>query len=232
MSIGGLFAVGMVAANRDKSRKQFPIQEAAFMKFHRRHPDSVLIMHTEESNPHGLELRRMAERIGLVPGSYRFSAQYLLAAGMVPPAQVSGTMGACDVGLQATAAEGFGLPIGEFLASGTPVIGTDHPVHAQVIGPGGWLAEAEDLWATGHEAWWRAARVSSLVKLLDLAYHGARPGAEQGRGCADPAKAARAYALRKAAARQHVADNFSYDLVRDRHLRPVLAQLGEHFGMD
>ena len=73
----------------------------------------VLMLHTEESNPHGLELRRMAERIGLVPGSYRFSAQYLLPNGMIENWRVAGTMSAADLGSQAAAAEGFGLPIAE-----------------------------------------------------------------------------------------------------------------------
>ena len=74
---------------------------------------------------------------------------------MIEDWRVAGTMSAADLGTQAAAAEGFGLPIAETLACGTPVAGTDHPVIRQVVGPGGWLADAQDLWATGHEAWWR-----------------------------------------------------------------------------
>ena len=230
MGIDDKFAVSLVAANRDKGgRKQFQTQMAAFRRLHARHATGdgvpVLMLHTEESNPHGLELRRMAERIGLVPGSYRFSAQYLLAAGMIEDWRVAGTMSAADLGSQAAAAEGFGLPIAETLACGTPVVVADHPVMRQVVGPGGWLAEAEDLWATGHEAWWRMPREESLLKIYETAWQACW-------GPVNNTKAARAYETRRAAARQHVVDNFGVDVVRDRHWVPALKQLGEHFGMD
>ena len=227
MGIDDRFAVSLVAANRDKARKQFPAQMAAFRRFHARHAKGdgvpVLMLHTEEDNPHGMNLRRMAERIGLPAGSYRFSAQYLLAAGMIEDWRVAGTMSAADLGTQAAAAEGFGLPIAETLACGTPVVVADHPVTRQVAGPGGWFADAEDVWATGHEAWWRALRAESLLKIYETAW--------QGCWGKDP-KAGRAYETRRAAARQHVVDNFAVDVVRDQHWVPVLKQLGEHFGMD
>jgi glycosyltransferase involved in cell wall biosynthesis len=188
--------------------------------------------HTEEESAHGLNIRRMFERIGLPPGSYKFSSQYLLATGLIEPWRLAGTMAAADAGTQAAAAEGFGLPSAEELACGTPVVGTDHPVMRQVLGPGGWFADAEDLWATGHEAWWRMPQQASLLKHYETVYHALRPDAKLKSGCPDPKKAGRAYAVRKAAARQHVVDNFGLDVVRDRHWVPVLKQLGEHFGMD
>jgi glycosyltransferase involved in cell wall biosynthesis len=230
MGIDGRFAISLVAANRDKGRKQFQTQMAAFRRLHARHATGdgvpVLMLHTEEDNPHGMNLRRMAERIGLVPGSYRFSAQYLLAAGMIENWRVAGTMAAADLGSQAAAAEGFGLPIAETLACGTPVVAADHPVVRQVAGPGGWFADAEDLWATGHEAWWRMPNQDSMLKIYETAWQacwGQAPGS---------AKAARAYETRRAAARQHVVDNFAVDVVRDQHWVPALKALGEHFGMD
>lgn len=239
MGIDGLFAVSLVAANRDKARKEFSKQMEAFAALHDDHPDSVLMIHAEESNPHGLELRRMAQRIGLRDGSYRFSSQYMLATGLIEEWRLAGTMTAADVSSQATAAEGFGLPIAESLACGTPVIGTGHPVIGQVIGPGGWLADAETRWATGHESWWAAPVQSSLTRLYSQAYHGSgRPGTRKPGGgwCCkagqDQPKAARGYQAKKTAARQHVLDNFAVDVVRDKHLVPALAALGDHFGMD
>ena len=69
----------------------------------------------------------------------------------------------------------------------------------QVVGPGGWLADAEDLWATGHEAWWRMPTQASLLRIYETAYHGSgRPAVrcKDGKPCCqagkDPAKAARA----------------------------------------
>jgi len=238
MGIDALFAVSLVAANRDKARKEFSKQMEAFAGLLDNHPDCVLMIHAEEENPHGLQLRRMAQRIGLPDGSYRFSSQYLLATGLIEQWRLAGTMTAADVASQATAAEGFGLPIAESLACGTPVIGTQHPVIAQVVGPGGWLAEAETRWATGHEAWWAAPLQASLTRLYELAYHGSgRPAIRKdGKVCCrsgrDPKVAERGYAIRKHAARRHVTDSFAVDVVRDKYLVPVLAALGAHFGMD
>jgi glycosyltransferase involved in cell wall biosynthesis len=227
MGIDGMFAISLVAANRDKGgRKAFPEQIEAFAGLHAAHPDTVLMLHTEEDNPHGVNLRRMCERIGLPAGSYRFSAQYLLATGLIEDWRVAGTMAAADMASQGSAAEGFGLPIAEHLACGTPVAVSDHPVTRQVAGPGGWFAETELLWATGHEAWWRKPRIGSLVKIYESAYQAVR-GQSPGNG-----KAARSYETKRAAARQHVIDNFSVDLVRDRYWVPAIKQLGEHFGMD
>ena len=109
---------------------------------------------------------------------------------MIQAWQVAGTQSAADLGTQAAAAEGFGLPIAETLAAGTPVVGSDHPVMRQVIGPGGWLADAEDLWATGHEAWWRmptpgvaAAKSTRPPTRVSAAGAGQR---ESGAGVSDP----------------------------------------------
>ena len=239
MGVDGKFAISLVAANRDKGdRKNFAGQIAAYRRLAARHPGAtILMLHTEEDNPHGNNIRRMCERIGLPAGSYRFSAQYLLATGLIEAWQLAGTMAAADLGSQATSAEGFGLPIAETLSCGTPVAVTDHPVERQVAGPGGWYAEAEDRWATGHEAWWRAPRQASLLKIYETAFQACRAAGTVDcscKSCQGPAdkRAARAYTTRQAAARQHVVDNFDVSLVRDQHWVPALKALGEHFGMD
>lgn len=215
MQLDDRFAVLMTAANRDQSRKNWPRQFEAFRRFHVKHPDSALILHTDESDPHGLNLRRMADRIGLPAGSYRFSAQYLQAIGMIGEAQLAGSMVVADVALQATCAEGFGLPIAETLACGTPVITTRGSSMTEVVGKGGWAVPAEKLWAVGHEAWWRMPSEDHLVRALTEAY---------ARG--------QAYTAKKNAARPHVLDNFETNLVIDTHLRPLLKRLHDHFGLE
>ena len=64
------FIVGIVAANKGyPARKCFPEQFLAFAKFHRRHPDTLLYVHSLKSPARGgLNLARLAERVGLREG--------------------------------------------------------------------------------------------------------------------------------------------------------------------
>jgi glycosyltransferase involved in cell wall biosynthesis len=220
MGLTGRFAVLTVAANRDQARKNFPHQFEAFRRFHAAHDDPakgpvpILILHTEESNPRGTDLRQTAERVGLPAGSFRFSAQYPMAAGMIPGELLAGSMAAADLGLQASMAEGFGLPIAEMLACGTPVVTTRGSAMTEVAGPGGWAVRGEKAWARGHDAWWRMPSQDGLVRALNEAY-----------------KKGPAYHARRQAARRHIEENYAVDVVVGTHLRPVLKHLHDHFGV-
>ena len=207
LNITGLFAVILCSANRDKSRKAFPAQMEAFRVFHAKHPDSVLMIHADESHRLGLNLRSLAERIDMTPNSYRFSHQYLLASGQLEDWRMAGTYAACDLGTQAAMGEGFGLPCAEEMSCGTPVVVTDASAMTEVCGPGGWKVRGEKAWATGHESWWRMPYQAELARVYEKAYE---------RGAA--------YNAKKAKARQHIIDNYSIPVVTEIW-RDTLAQI-------
>jgi glycosyltransferase involved in cell wall biosynthesis len=78
---------------------------------------------------------------------------------------------ACDAGLQATRAEGFGLPLIEFQACGVPVITTDASAMTELCGAG-WLVDGEPYWNDGHLAWWCTPHVGGITAALEQAYAG------------------------------------------------------------
>jgi glycosyltransferase involved in cell wall biosynthesis len=215
LKVDDRFAVLTVAANRDKSRKNYAHMARAVLRALKQCPDLVWILHTEESNPRGHNLPLMFDRIGLPKTAYRFSAQYLMAAGLIGADLVAGTMSAADVGYQASLAEGFGLPNAEEMSCGTPVITTRGSAMTEVVGPAGWLVKSQPHWATGHEAYWREPDHDALVRALAEAYS---------RG--------KAYQAKKAAARPRILEHYAVDVVRDTHLMPVLGELHKHFGIE
>lgn len=218
------FAVLWVAANRDKSRKGWPHGLAVFNRFRKQHPDAILMVHSEESNPLGHDLRAMADRVGLPAEYMKFSAQYLMAAGLIEDWRLAGTMTAADVGFLPSLAEGFGLPIAEMEACGTPVITTDGSSMPEVAGKGGWAVKAQRHWAVGHEAYWREPDQAAMLRALNQAY--APLDKATGRR-----RYGQAYLAKKAAARPHIVESYSIPVVRDQHWWPVLKQIHDHFGL-
>jgi glycosyltransferase involved in cell wall biosynthesis len=214
LGVDDRFVVLTVAANRDKSRKNYAHMARAILRARKKNPGLIWVLHTEETNIRGHDLRLMFDRVGLDKEAYRFSAQYLMSIGLIGQGLVAGTMSAADVGFQCSLAEGFGLPNAEQMACGTPAITTDGSAMTEVVGKGGWLVAGQPHWATGHEAYWREPSHDGMVRaLLQAATRG------------------QAYQARKAAARPHITDNYAVDVVRDTHLAPVLKHLHDHFGI-
>ena len=121
-----VFLAGIVAANKGvPSRKAFDQQIRAFAQFHARHPDSMLYLHTDMLGLNGENIRRIVELSGLPPGAIATVPPYKYARGMIGADWMAHAYSAMDVLLNATKGEGFGVPIIEALACGTPVIVTD-----------------------------------------------------------------------------------------------------------
>lgn len=117
------FIVGMVAANIGyPDRKCFEPQIQGFAKFHEKHHDSMLYMHTWGDDPRGVNVIKMAEYHGLVvnrdivfadPGGLHYG---------YPNDYLANMYSSLDVFLLASSGEGFGVPLIEAQACGVPVI--------------------------------------------------------------------------------------------------------------
>ena len=79
---------------------------------------TVLIMHTDVKDPHGQDLQKIIENLGMVNGEVMFSTQKI---GMPDLAKMY-NMADCTVNV--SDAEGFGLATLESLSCGTPIIAT------------------------------------------------------------------------------------------------------------
>ena len=174
------FVVGMVAANKDPfDRKGFHSQIEAFANLHRKYPDTFLFMHTAQPPAPGLgfsalNLREFANYHGLREGQdYAFCDQYGYVLGYSEEHMVS-LYSSFDVLLNASKGEGFGIPIVEAQACGTPVIVGDWTAMSELLFAG-WRVEkheAERLW-NGQGAYMFTPRVSAITDRLVQAYKAA-----------------------------------------------------------
>jgi len=121
------FLVGMVAANKGTpSRKAFTAQISAFAKFHKKHTDSVLYIHAmsgEHGEPATENLVHYADYAGLTVGeNIIFPDTYSLLSNKYTDETMAMIYSAMDVHMLVSMGEGFGIPIVEAQACGTPVI--------------------------------------------------------------------------------------------------------------
>jgi glycosyltransferase involved in cell wall biosynthesis len=101
-----------------------------------------------------------------------FCDQYEYRTGWVGDEEMARFYGMCDVLLNPARGEGFGLPVVEAQACGTPVIVTKASSMPELCGAG-WVVEGQKTWAWLHQADWVTPSVPGLVKALEKAYGGA-----------------------------------------------------------
>ncbi len=141
------FIVGMVAMNKGyPSRKAFHQNIEAFKRFHNKHPDSMLYMHTlDGSRPNGenIDLVTFCKQLDLKIGEdVMFAEQYSYVLGYPENAMV--TLYNCfDVHLLVSMGEGFGMPQLEAQACGVPVICGDWTTMPELMFSG-WKVDKKD----------------------------------------------------------------------------------------
>jgi glycosyltransferase involved in cell wall biosynthesis len=202
------FVVGMVAANKGNApaRKAFPAAFMAFGIFHREHPDSILYLHTEldTGDSNDLNLPRWLELCHIPLDAVKVTPQFDLFAG-VPADRMASMYGAFDVLLNPSYGEGFGVPIIEAQACGTPVIVNDFSSMPELCGAG-WLVDGIPIAHEAMGSWWKAPDIGSIVAALDAAY--------QARGDQALRAQARQFAL-----------TYDHHTVMADHWTPVLVEL-------
>lgn len=164
------FLVGMVAMNKDPGdRKGFNEAFAAFGAFHRRHPDSVLYVHSDwKGMGTSFDLKELATACGIPAHAIKFPDTYAYQTGF------SGEMMACiytalDVLLAPSHGEGFCVPLVEAQACGTPVIVTDFSAQPELVGAGVKVL-GQQLWDPAQHSFYIVPFVNDLVAVLEDAY--------------------------------------------------------------
>jgi glycosyltransferase involved in cell wall biosynthesis len=168
LSVDDYFVIGMNAANNDAIRKAAPEVMLAFAKFHETHPDAILSLHTGVHQEGGQDLEALAENLGIVD-LVRVVDQYRYACGLVTPEDLAEWYGVLDVLCATTFAEGFGLPIIEAQACGTPVITTDASAMTE-LNPHGLHVGGEPFWNGVHKGWWTKPYIGQIVAAFERAY--------------------------------------------------------------
>ncbi len=104
--------------NRNARRKQSGSLIFWFKKFLNKvgQDKAVLIMHTDTKDQHGQDLDAIVQEIEMDKGQVKFSRHKM------PPEHLARLYNACDVTVNISDAEGFGLATLESMACGTPII--------------------------------------------------------------------------------------------------------------
>ncbi len=159
------FVIGICAANSDALRKAWPEQFAAFKKFREQHPEALLAVHTIPYSQRGLDLPEMARAMG-IGDAIMFNDPYAQLAGNFTPENMAEWFGALDVLSACSYAEGFGVPIIEAQACGTPVIATNGSSMVE-LNPHGHLVEGTPYWNPVHLAWWTRPDIDAIADAYD-----------------------------------------------------------------
>jgi len=163
------FAVGVNAQN--VRRKALVQAVDGFAAFHVKHPDSVLFLHStiQRADPGSPYLPAVIEELG-IKGAVRWANHYALVTCQQTDEEMAEWHTAMDVLLNPSMGEGFGIPIIQSLACGTPVIAGRNSAQAELVGyDTGWLVGGVRDWNDGHQAWWVLPDPEEITKCLGLA---------------------------------------------------------------
>jgi glycosyltransferase involved in cell wall biosynthesis len=94
----------------------------------------------------------------------------------VPAEMVARLMRSSDVLLLASRSEGFGLPVIEAQAVGTPVIVTDHTAQPELVRLYGQVVDGQLHWEDFHEAFSKIPNVLSIFDALESNYRLTKSG--------------------------------------------------------
>lgn len=164
------YVVGVVAANQgNPSRKSYPELLEAFAQFTRTDAgrDALLYLHTDrDGRNHGVALQPLMESLGLTAENVRIVPQYEYLTGLLGDDYMRDAYNACDVLMNPAMGEGFGIPIIEAQACGTPVIVTDNTAMREV-GKVGASVTGQRMY-TPQRSWQTVPSVEQLVDALTV----------------------------------------------------------------
>lgn len=167
------FLVGMVAANNGyPPRKCFPQALLAFRELLKQHPDALMYIHTHPATNGENQGTNMPELVNLLGIQERvlFPSEYHYVVGY-PDQHMTDLYQSFDVLLSPSMGEGFGLPILEAQACGTPVIVGDWTSMSELC-HAGWKipkSEAEPFYMP-LASWQWIPRIGAIADALRLAY--------------------------------------------------------------
>lgn len=165
------FVVGMVAMNKgtERDRKGFNEAFRAFGAFWKKHNDAVLFVHSEKFGAGmGMNLVELAIHAGIPEHALIWTDQYAYRLGFSPE-MMAALYTSFDVLLSPSHGEGFGVPLIEAQACGTPVIATDFSAQTELVGAG-WRVTGQPEWDPAQGASYVVPFIADIVEKLEIAY--------------------------------------------------------------
>ena len=175
------FLVSMVSANKANKlvhRKALAEQLMAFSMFQKKFPNSYLYLHMESSSVFGgFTLAPLLESLKLSPENVMVADSNTLRTGY-PNETLAALYTASDVLMCASYGEGFGVPIIESQACGTPVITSNWSATQDLASESSWLVDGQPFWDAAQLAYYQIPFINSIVNALEMA-HDADRGVDQ-----------------------------------------------------
>ena len=204
----------MVAANKGyPDRKAFQVQIRAWANFARDKPEARLYIHTEPTPMYGgLDLPQLLSRLGIVD-KVIFPERYAYFRGF-PPEFLAMVYNSADVLLANSMSEGFGIPIIEAQACGTPVITTDFSAMPELVRWGYKIEPADMFWTpmNSWQAWPDHHGITEALNELYAQWHDNQRGWSM------------AQRLRTSA---EIHSEYGWDSIVNDYWRPFVAQLAQ-----
>lgn len=160
------YLVGMVSANKGThDRKSFSEAFLAMSMVMQSNPDVWLYLHTEPSPAmQGIDLRALLNATGVPADRVRFVDSYSYRMG-IPKEALAAIYSSLDLLLAPSRGEGFGIPVVEAQACGTPVVVSNATAQPELVGDG-LAVDVQPLWDSTQGAWWFTPHVPALVDAI------------------------------------------------------------------
>lgn len=164
------YLVGMVMANKG-DRKQYPLQLMAVKEWMDKRPEEniKLLIHTDTTDSMGgWDFKSLVKKLGL-SGQVHTTDPYFSSIVPVGDETMAKMYSAMDVLLNVSAGEGFGIPIIEAQACGTPVIAHNVTAMTENVGYGA-LVNPKGKFLAHHYGFQFHPDMEDLVSKLETVY--------------------------------------------------------------
>lgn len=203
----------IVAANKGyPDRKAFQVQLRAWANFAKDKPDARLYIHTEPTQMYGgIDLPKLTANLG-ISERVIFPDRYQYYKGL-PAEFLAMVYNAADVLLGNAMSEGFGIPLIEAQACGTPVITTNFSAMPELVRWGYKIDPADMFWTpmNAWQAWPDVHGITDALEELHTEWHEAGGWAMAQR-------------LRTS---KQIHDEYSWDTIVKEQWTPFIAKLAE-----
>jgi len=157
------FLVASVGVNDScPSRKSFDAQLQAFAAFAKGR-NACMYIHTCPEDPKGIDLVKEGLDLGL-KGKLKFCDDFRRGLDLFGTDYMRGMYNAADLLSQPSMGEGFGIPVVEAMACGTPVVASRASAQTELVPAGcGTLVSGQRWRSTLHNSWWVQPFVHEII---------------------------------------------------------------------
>lgn len=172
------FVVCTVAANRGRIpvRKNFGGMADAMARFMADRKDVKWMLHTEPNgHSEGVNLPRLMQAVGIDPQRVRYPHPMNFRNG-IPDSALAAMYAASNAHLLTSMGEGFGIPVAESMATGTPCVVSDFSAQAELIGPHSRKVKVQREWDEYQTSFFGIANVDATYQALQELYEETKAG--------------------------------------------------------